>query len=212
MQIKMFIIFFIIFIQVSSIIAQIRVGFIGGINYTGFGGDNPFNGSYSSDVGYNVGITSDFYFLDDVALNIQPMYSHESTNIQYDVDYQYDKYDSISVKVDYFDLPLNIKVIADNKITFLTAGLSIRIPLSAISTDNTLNTESDIKNRFESLILDANFGVGMQFELEKSILFIELRYSQSLTNLTNLDLGETTNNLKLKSNSIQIYSGLLITL
>jgi len=212
MQIKIFLIFVIIFIQVSSILAQIRVGFLGGINSSGFGGDNPFNGSYSSDFGYNVGLTSDFYFLDDVALNIQPMYSHESTNIQYDVDYQYDKYDSISVKVDYFELPLNIKVIADNKIAYLTAGLSIRIPLSAISIDNTLNTERDIKKKFESLILGANFGVGMQFELGKSILFFELRYSQSLTNLTNLDLGETTNNIKIKSNSIQIYSGLLITL
>jgi hypothetical protein len=212
MQNKIFFIFVIIFIQVSSILAQIRVGFIGGINSTGFGGDDPPNGSYSSDFGYNVGITADFYFLHDVALNIQPMYSYESTNIQYDVDYQYDKYDSISVNVEYFELPLNIKVVASNKIAYLTAGLSFKFPLSAISTDNTLNTESDIKNRFESLILDANFGVGMQFELRKSILFFELRYSQSLTNLTNLDLGETTNTIKLKSNSIQIYSGLLITL
>jgi len=212
MQMKIFFIFFIIFIQVSSILAQIRVGFLGGINSTSFGGDNPFNGSYSSDFGYNIGITADFYFLSDVALNIQPMYSNESTNIQYDVDYQYDKYDSISIKVDYFELPLNIKVIANNKIAYITAGLSIKIPLSAISTDNTLDTDRDIVKRFESFILGANFGVGLQFDLGKPKLFFELRYSQSLTNLTNIDLDEFTNTLKLKSNSIQFYSGLIITL
>jgi hypothetical protein len=176
-----------IFAASTTTYAQVRVGVFGGINSTGVSGDNPPSGNFASDFGYSAGASADFYIVDDIAFNIQPMYSHRSTIIQYDVKYQYDKIDSISIEADYFILPVNVKVVTDNKMSYVTAGLSIEIPLHAIAINNSRGNEEDIKGRYESYILSANFGVGIQFFIGKPKMFIELQYFQGLTNLTKHD-------------------------
>jgi len=204
--------FLFIFLYVSLSLAQVNIGFLGGINSTNFSGDNPPNGNFESDLGYNIGATADFYFLDDVALNIQPMYSYHSTIFQYEVNYQYEPYDSISVKSEYFEIPVNIKVIANNKMAYVTAGLSLAVPLGVHALNNRTGNQEDILDRYEPYILIANFGVGIQFSIGKPKIFVELRYSQSLTNLTKLKIQEITINNKLKLNSIQLHTGILFTL
>ena len=201
-----------IFLYINPITAQIRVGVFGGINSTDFSGHNPPGGSFTSDYGFDLGTTADFYILDDIALNLQLNYSQQSTSLQYDVNYQYDKYDSISVKADYFDIPLNIKVISNNKMSYVTAGVSLAIPLNATVIDNRTGNEEDSLDEFEPYIIFANFGVGIQFSIGKPLLFIELLYSQSLTNLIKLNINEVDINSKLKSNSIRLYTGILFTL
>jgi hypothetical protein len=74
--------FIFLFIFINSTLAQVNIGLFGGINSTNFNGDNPPNASFASDFGYDLGATADFYFLDDVAVNIQPMYSSQSTIFQ----------------------------------------------------------------------------------------------------------------------------------
>lgn len=157
-------------------------------------------------------MTADLFLIDDIAVNMQAIYSYRSTIIQYDVNYQYEKYDSLSINTDYFELPVNIKVISNNKMSFVTAGLCLAIPLQSIILNNRLGTEQDIKDRFEPYVLNANFGIGLQFTIGKPMIFVELRYSQSLTNLTKIKINEIDINNKLKSNSIQIYIGMLFTL
>jgi hypothetical protein len=139
------------------------------------------------------------------------MYSQTSTIIQYDVNYQYEEYDSISVNTDYFEIPINIKVIANNEMTYVTAGLSIAIPLNSEAINNRRGNEEDIKERFEPYVLSANFGIGLQFYVGKPMMFVELRYSQSLTNLIKVKIREIDLNNKLKSNSIQLNTGILFT-
>jgi hypothetical protein len=209
---KILFVFIIFFIATSSTMAQVNIGLFGGINSTNFNGDDPPNANFESDLGYDLGATADFYFIDDIALNIQPMYSHQFTFLQYDVNYQYDKYDSISVKSDYFEIPINIKVFANNNIGYVTAGISLAIPLSANSINNRTGHQEDIIERYEPYILIANFGVGVQFSIGKPMIFIEFQYSQSLTNLTKIDILEITINNKLKTNSIKLHTGILFTL
>jgi len=201
-----------ILLTVGFSFAQVHIGVFGGINSTNFNGDNPPKASFSSDLGYDLGATADFYFLDDVAINIQPMYSSQSTIFQYEVNYQYDPYDSLTVTDNYFEIPVNIKVIANNKMTYVTAGISLAIPLSATAINNRTGTQEDISDSFESYVFIANFGVGIQFSIGQPLLFIEFRYSQSLTNLTKITIKEITLNNKLKSNSIQLQTGILFNL
>jgi len=204
--------FLFIFLSVSITFAQVNIGAFGGINSTNFNGDNPPKASFASDFGYDLGATADIYFLDDVALNIQPMYSSQATIFQYDVNYQYEPYDSLTITDDYFEIPVNIKVIANNKMTYVTAGISLAIPLSATLQNNRTDMQEDISDSFESYVFIANFGVGIQFSIGQPMLFIELRYSQSLTNLTKIKIKEITLNNKLKSNSIQLQTGILFNL
>jgi len=121
----------IVFTTTSLILAQTRVGLFGGINSTSFNGDDPPNANFASNYGYNIGASTDFYIAEDIALNTQPMYSSQSTVLQYEVPYQYEKYDSISVINDYFEIPVNLKIIANNQMAYVTAGVSLAIPLSS---------------------------------------------------------------------------------
>jgi len=207
-----YIVFIFLFLFVNSSFAQVRIGVFGGVNSTNFSGDNPPNSSFSSDYGYDFGGTTDFHLLDDVVINIQSVYSHKSTNLQYDVRYQYEPYDSISVNSTYFEIPVNVKVISNNEISYVTAGFSLGILVNTTARNNRTGNEENIEARFESYVWNASFGVGVQFFIGKPMLFVELRYSQSLTNLTSLKISEISINNKLKSNSIQLQTGLLFTL
>jgi hypothetical protein len=109
------------------------------------------------------------------------------------------------VNITYYEFPLNIKIIADNRIAFATAGLTLSLPSSAHFKNNRSGAESDITKSIEGVILSANFGVGAQFKLSIFLLSFELRYSQCLTNIIDTQLNSLQ---KIKSNSIQLYAGL----
>jgi hypothetical protein len=199
-------------LSISYTSAQIRVGVFGGVNSTNFNGDNPPSASFTSDYGYNVGASADFYLSEDIAINIQPLYSSQSTTLQYDVRYQYDKFDSITVTNTYFEIPVNVKIIANNRMAYVTAGLSLAIPLSSIAKNNRNGNKEDIIERYETYVIHANFGVGIQFFIGRPMLFVELRYSQSLTNLTQLIIQEVEIKNKLKSNGLHLQTGILFNL
>jgi len=199
-------------IKASLTLAQVRVGVFGGVNSTNFTGDNPPSASFTSDYGYNVGTSADLYLGEDIALNIQPLYSSQSTTLQYDVRYQYDKFDSVTVTNDYFEIPVNVKIIANNQMAYVTAGISLAIPLSSTAKNNRNGNTQDIIERYETYVIHANFGVGIQFSIGKPMLFVELRYSQSLTNLTQLIIKEVEIKNKLKSNGLHLQTGILFNL
>jgi hypothetical protein len=196
----------------SLTIAQIKVGAFGGVNSTNLNGDNPPNASFASDYGYNVGASADFYLSEDITINIQPLYSSQSTTLQYDVRYQYDKFDSITVTNTYFEIPVNVKIIANNQMAYATAGISLAIPLSSTAKNNRNGNTEDIIERYETYVIHANFGVGIQFSIGKPMLFVELRYSQSINNLTQLIIKEVEIKNKLKSNGLHLQTGILFNL
>lgn len=206
-----FFILAIIFISCSAN-AQIRIGVLASANNTSFSGDTPPDASYVSHVGYGFGATVDYYFSQDIVLNIQPMYTDKSTILQFDVNYQYEKFDSIKVNIQYFEIPINVKVIADNQITYVTAGVNISYPINATKKDLRTEEVSDLKTDLNKLSVGANFGVGIQFHIGAPLMFIEARYSQSLTNLTEGELSEDIIDAKIKSNSWFLFAGLLFTL
>jgi hypothetical protein len=201
-----------IFTILSASLAQIRVGVSGTANSTSFSGDVPLGGTYSSKAGYGFGASLDYHIAPDIVLNLQPMFNDKSTIILYNVSYQYEKFDSFKINVDYFELPLAVKIIADNYFTYVTAGISLNIPVSASLKDLRNEEKEDIKEDLNDWSLSANFGVGIQFHIGAPIMFVELRYSQGITNLTKDALAENLIEEKIKSNSLYLFAGLLFTL
>lgn len=196
----------------TSLFAQLCVGVLGGVNSSSFNGDNPPDGSYTSGYGYNIGGIIDIYIFDDVVLNLQPMYSKYSTFISYDVDYQYENYDSILIKADYTEIPVNVKIVADNDIAYVTAGVGFAYLIDAEAKNQRSGEERVIEDRLESFIIKANFGVGAKFSLGLPIIFFELHYSQSLTNITTDSITDFNITGKLKSNGLRLYTGVMIKL
>lgn len=188
--------------------AQINLGVLGGVNSTTINGDSPPDGSYTSGYGYNLGALIDVYLVEDIAINLQPMYTQNSTYVSYEVNYQYEEYDSISIKTEYIELPINIKILADNQIAYVTAGVSLAQLLEAKLKNQRSSEEISVEERFESLLLKANFGVGIQFSIGVPIIFFEFNYSQSLTNISNDTFLDLNIDSKLKSNGIRLYTGI----
>jgi hypothetical protein len=86
------------------------------------------------------------------------------------------------------------------------------MPLNINAINNRSGNEIDLEERFESIIWRAYFSVGVQFHIGEPVMFVELGYTQSLTNLTNISIQEIALNNKLKSNSIQLSTGILFSL
>jgi len=192
--------------------AQVNIGVLGGVNSSTFNGDRPSNGSYTSSYGYNLGGIIDVFIFEDIALNLQPTYSKYSTFISYDVDYQYEDYDSISIKTEYAEFPINVKIVADNNITYVTAGVSLTRLVDARAKNQRSGDEITIEEKFESFGLKANFGVGVKFPIGLPLIFFELNYSQSLTNITKDAFLDINIDNKLKSNGLRLYTGVMIKL
>ena len=192
--------------------AQINIGLLGGVNSSTINGESPSDGSYTSGYGYNLGGIIDVFLSDDIALNFQPMYSKNSTFISYEVNYQYEDYDSISIKTEYIELPINIKIFANNQITYVTAGLSIARLLGAQAKNQRSGEEISVEEWVESLTLKANFGVGIKFSIGLPIIFFELNYSQSLTNITSDSFTNIDIDGNLKSNGLRFFTGIMFKL
>jgi hypothetical protein len=209
---KILFLLIIIYLLNASLFAQVYIGVLGGINSSSLNGDNPPDGRYTSGYGYNIGGIVDIYIFDDVTLNLQPMYSRYSTFISYDVDYQYEDYDSILIKADYTEIPINVKIVADNDIAYVTAGVSFTHLIEARAKNQRSGEERVIEDRLESFVMKANFGAGAKFSIGFPIIFFELHYSQSLTNISSDTISAISIDGKLKSNGLRLFTGIMIKL
>jgi hypothetical protein len=192
--------------------AQIRLGLFESGNNTVFSGDTPVKAGYGSDLGFGFGAAFDYHFSYDIVLNVKAGYTAKSTLLQYSVDYQYEKFDSIRINIDYLEIPIAVKVIANNYFTYVTAGISINFPVHASIKDLRKGEKNNVEENFNDLSLSADFGIGIQFHIGSPIMFIEARYSQGLTNLNDEVLGDYPIQGKIKSNSMYLMAGLLYTL
>ena len=212
MNIKLLTYIFITFSCIPVQFAQVNIGVLGGVNSSTFNGDSPSNGSYTSGFGYNIGGIIDVYLFEDVILNFEPMYSKYSTFISYDVNYQYEDYDSILIKTVYTEIPINVKIVADNEVGYVTAGVSFAHLLDAKAKNQRSGAEVVIEEVFESYSIRVNFGVGAKFSIGVPIIFFELNYSQSLTNITNASFLDINIDSKLKSNGLRFHTGIMFRL
>ena len=192
--------------------SQVRFGATIGGNSSSLIGDTPSDAVFTSKTGYSAGLNLDVFLLDDVSIFIQSIYSKRNTALQYDVDYQYEPYDSLDFSIDYLEIPISVKVTAGNNIAYVIAGLSLNMTLAATTHENPSSTETDIIDSIEPFSVNANFGVGVQFQIGKPYLFFEFRYSQGLTNLVNSSSNEVQYLERLKSNSIQLLTGIMFNL
>jgi len=193
--------------------AQPAVGIWGGLNRAHLSGDAPEDAGYQNRLGLAAGVVGEFNLTRDVKLSLQPMYVQRGTRIAYDLQDYDEPHDSLDVKLNYFSLPVMIKVISGNGKTYVSSGLDFGVLMQAELAD--LNREGaarDIKNLLQDFDVAVNFGFGVMLPVGSPLLTFELRYSQSLLNLSKT--GENTESAALperfRSTGLQLLAGLLI--
>jgi hypothetical protein len=164
--------------------SQPYIGAFGGLNLGKLTGDLPKDASYKSFPGVNAGINFDIKIARIVWLSLQPSYSQEGTRIEYTYysDPDPSDIDSVHIRLNYFSLPLMVKVASTNDRFYAIGGVEAGYLMNQKLTSNDVEYEFD--NDVAEWNIAAHFGVGMKIPLGLPRLFIELRYTQGLVNLT----------------------------
>lgn len=195
----------------SAAVAQISVGAVLGVNRTGLSGDKPDNTSYSTSAGLIAGLVLEIPVAKSVAIVFQPGYRQSGANIGFQVPDQEEPVDSLSLRLDYFSLPILLKVITDGGRWYVTSGVDLGLLTSATLSTVSGSQEMDVKDALSDVDLAVIFGVGRMFPVGRPRITAEIRYSQSLFNLAGDSTGQDLP-ARFRASGFQLLAGVLLPL
>ena len=182
---------------------HVTLGAFGGLNSSKLSGDAPGDAFYSSLMGGNFGALIDVKLSKGIYLSLQPSFSQEGTKVSYTVNGVEDPVDSVKIRLNYFSLPLLVKITSTNQRFYA---------LSGIETARLLNASTIIDEEEEELgdvyqwNIAVHFGAGIRIPVGYPNIFVELRYSQGLVNLTDEPLN-TSIIPRVKTSGFKILAG-----
>jgi hypothetical protein len=186
---------------------QSYVGVFGGLNSSKLKGDIPEYASYKSMMGANVGAYIDIKLASIIWLSLQPSYSQEGTKVHYTVAYQEEKVDSIHIRLNYFSLPLFLKVSTTNGRFYALGGIEAGMLLSNQISSHGNDLDNDLKLNDWNIAM--HFGAGIKIPVGFPRLFVELRYTQGLLNLTDEPVDQSYIP-RVKTSGFKILAGIEI--
>ncbi len=196
---------------VSSLLVsgQSYVGIFGGLNSSKLSGDAPNNAKYKGIMGANVGAYIDLNLGKGIFLSLQPSYSQEGTKLSYTLPKVEEPVDSIKIRLNYFSLPLLLKVTSTNKRFYAIGGFETGLLVDSYVSSH--DTKEDIKTNVAKWNVAMHFGVGIKIPIGFPRLFVEFRYSQGLINLTDEPI-EKSYVPRVKTAGFKILAGIEIPL
>ncbi len=166
--------------------SQFNVGISGEITSAKFGGVAPENASYESIAGFGGALIGEIRLVKDVYLSLQPGFQTQGSNIKFGNENHLINDTTVTFKISqsYINIPLNLKIFAGRHF-YAGAGFAVGFLSSAEISNEFVDSTIDIKDKFKSYDVTANFNVGYQMSIGKPNLFFELRYIQGLVNINN---------------------------
>ncbi len=189
----------------STSSGQSYVGIFGGLNSSKLAGDIPEKAKYKSLKGVNAGVYFDLKLSKIIWLSLQPSYSQEGTKVSYNVRGQEKPVDSLHIRLNYFSLPLFLKISSTNDRYYALAGVETGMLLNSTVSSNDI--EQDIDTKVAEWNVAMHFGAGIRIPVGFPRLFVELRYSQGLVNLTNEPI-EKSYIPRVKTTGFKILAGI----
>ena len=183
------IVFLVAFLSTSLVFGQSYIGVFGGLNSSRLSGDAPEKASYKGLMGANVGAYLDINLGKGLSLSFQPSYSQEGTKVSYKVSGLKEPVDSLKIRLNYFSLPIFLKVTSTKERFYALAGIE-----TGLLTDSFISSHDkklDIETTLSEINVAMHFGAGFRIPVGKPRLFIELRYTQGLTNITDEPIEES---------------------
>jgi hypothetical protein len=112
------------------------------------------------------------------------MYNSKSSKLLYDIG-EVELLDSIRLKFNYMKIPISAKFYSMSGSTYFTSGINLGFLLNSeayLLQDP--DTKVDLTDKLNSFDIAVLFGFGVNFNLGRNIIFLELRYEQSIMNLS----------------------------
>ena len=167
-------------------IGQVTLGAFGGLNSSKLSGDAPANAFYNGLMGANFGAFIDFKLSKGIYLSLQPSYSQEGTKVSYKVKGVEEPVDSLKIRLNYFSLPLLVKITSTNQRFYAISGIETARLLSASAI---IEEDSEELSDVSQWNIAMHFGAGIRIPVGYPTIFVELRYCQGLVNLTDEPLN-----------------------
>ena len=184
-------------------VGQVTLGAFGGLNSSKLSGDVTANGSYKTLMGGNFGAIIDVKLSEGLNLSIQPSYSQEGTRVFYTVKGLDEPVDSVKIRLNYFSLPLILKITSTNQRFYALSGIETAMLLNA---STIIGEEEGELPDVSQWNIAVHFGAGIRIPVGYPSIFVELRYSQVLVNLTDEPLN--TNIIpRVKTTGFKILAG-----
>lgn len=180
---KLLFLFFVSLIFLSDIYAQIDLGFYAGLDNSKLSGDQYINTKYKSKLGFLIGFSIDPHINDIISLSFQPGFLKRGSRIQVPDTIENEYKDSVKISINYIQLPIYIKIQSKSKRVYFYSGFGLGYGIS-LKADNEIE-ELDLTDEMKKFSLSLDFGFGYKIPIKKSILYLELRYSQGLLNVAN---------------------------
>jgi hypothetical protein len=139
---------------------QSYIGVFGGLNSSKLSGDSPNKAKYKSLMGANVGAYIDIKLSKIIFLSLQPSYTQEGTKMSYSVKDLEEPVDSISIRLNYFSLPVFLKVSSTNGRFYALGGIEIGLLLN--NSISSHGTKQDIDPNIAEWNVAAHFGAGIR--------------------------------------------------
>jgi len=197
---------FLLLILGNCLYGQTYIGLFGGINSSKLSGDNPISAKYKSLIGANFGANIDVKLTNSIYLSLQPSYNQEGSKVSYTISGYDEPIDSLKIQLNYFSLPLLLKMSSDNERFYAIAGIETGFLQSSYVKSHDLK-ESAIQMDVLQFNIAVHFGVGLRIPIGFPRLFTELRYSQGIINLTDEPLS---NNIipRVKTSGFKLLVGI----
>ena len=190
--------------------SQIYIGATGGLMSSSLSGDAPKDASYSGKTGFSGGLVVDFTLAEDIVLSIQPRYLQKGSTIAYDVG-EYELLDSLTVTFDYVSLPVMVKITSLNKRIYFSSGLDFGYLMNS-SVENIMDgSTKDVNDLIKNYDISATFGFGVNIPIGSPIISLELRYMQSILNLSDISTSEseTTFPFRFRTSGFQFLTSII---
>ena len=138
------------------------------------------------------------------------MFIEKGVKIAYSVFSEREPRDSIEIAINYFAIPILMKVYAGNEIMYVSGGFDIGYKLDASFKRIGEDSEKDISDSFNDFNIAAIVGVGAQFRLSRFYIFVEGRYSQGLGNISNPNPDDPMEiNASFRTSGLQLFAGII---
>lgn len=207
---KQLILFLFLSLIASISMGQTYIGAFAGLNMSKLAGDVPAYAKYKSLMGANVGANIDVKLAKIIYLSFQPSYSQEGTKVSYSLPGSEEPVDSIKFRLNYFSLPVLLKITSTNKRFYGIAGIE-----TALMLNNSVTVEDQKEEIGENIAqwnLAMHFGAGIRIPVGFPRLFVEVRYTQGLLNLTDEPLDGEHIIPRVKTSGFKIMAGIEIPL
>ena len=187
------------------------IGVLAGGTSASLSGDSPASTKFHGQRGFSAAAFLERRLAPEVSISVQPGFTRRQTGIAFEIPGEDEPRDSLSVRLDYFNVPILIKIFSGNGRTYVAGGLDIGWSLSSTMTG--AGAPVDLGDTMRDLDLGGVFAFGVTFPIGAPRLVTELRYVQSIINASTGDgSADTVGPVRFRSRGFQLTLGITFPL